>query len=77
MSKATYSVVVIREGRNKDYYDFWRDGLKSNNSGEELHSDLVGFTQTVEAINKQEAVSLVKEMYPRLSIDAEATQRLG
>jgi hypothetical protein len=77
MSKATYSVVVIREGRDKDYFNFWRHGLKTSASGEELHSDLVGFTEAVEAKNKQEAESLVKKMYPGLSIDAEATQRLG
>lgn len=77
MSKATYSVAVIRKERDKDYFDFWTRGLKTNASGEELHSDLVGFTETVEAKNKQEAVSLVKGMHPGLSIDIEATERLG
>lgn len=77
MSKATYSVVVIRKGRNKDYFDFWTRGLKTNASGEELHSDFVGFVEVVEAKNKQEAVSMVKKMHPGLSIDAEATERLG
>jgi len=77
MSKATYSVAVIRKGRDKDYFDFWIHGLKTNSSGEELHSDLVGFVETVDAKNKQEAVLLVKEKHPGLSIDTEATQRLG
>lgn len=77
MKKAMYSVVVIRKDREKDYFDFWTRGIKTNASGEELHSDLVGFTVTVEAKNKQEAVSLVKQKHPGRSIDTEATQRHG
>lgn len=76
MSKATYSVAVIRIGRDKDYFDFWNSGIKINASGEELHSDLVGFIETVKAKNKQEAVLLVKKMHLGLSIDTEATQRI-
>ncbi len=77
MSKATFSVSVIRKERDQDYYDFWTRSFKKNASGEELHSDLVGFTETVEAKNKQEAILLVKKMYPGLSIDTKATKRLG
>ena len=77
MKKATYSVVVIRKDREKDYFDFSTRGIKTNASGEKLHSDLVGFTVTVEAKNKQEAVLLVMQMHPGRSIDTEATQRHG
>ena len=77
MSLATYSVVAIRKGREKDYSDFTKRDLQTNASGEELHSDLVGFTVSVLAKSKQEPVSLVRIMHPGLSIDTEATQRLG
>ena len=77
MGKAMYSVVVIRKDREKDYFDFSTRGKKTNASGEDLNSDLVGFTVTVEAKNKQEAVSLVRQKYPGHSIDTEATQRHG
>jgi len=60
-----------------DYFDYWTHGLKTNASGEELHPDLLGFTETVEAKNKQEAVLLVKKNHPGLSIDTEAIQRFG
>lgn len=75
MEKAMYSVVVIRKDREKDYFDFWTRGNKTNASGEDIDSDLVGFTVTVQAKNKREAVSLVKQKYPGQSIDTEATQR--
>ncbi len=71
MAKATFSVVVIRKNREKDYFDFWHHGLRNNASGEELSSDLVGFTEIVEANNKQEAISLVQRKYPGLKVDLE------
>lgn len=77
MSKATYSVVVIQMGREKDYFDFWTHDLKTNSAGEELHSSLVGFTEMVEAKNKQEAISIVKKKHPGLTIDTAAIHRHG
>ncbi|HEY9031462.1 MAG TPA: hypothetical protein VIM93_08905 [Kangiella sp.] len=77
MSKATFTVTVIREGREKDYYDFWVHDLKENKIGEMLNSEVVGFTEIVEAKNKQEAISKVRELHPRLRIDEDATYRLG
>jgi len=77
MAKSTYSVVVIREGREQDYRDFWIRNKKVNSSGEELHSALVGFEETVDAKNKKDAESIVQAKHPNLSIDAEATHRLG
>lgn len=76
MSKATYSVVVIRKGREKDFFDFWTRGLIFNANGEELHPDLLSFTETVEARNQQEAVSMIEKMHPGLSIDTAATAEL-
>ena len=77
MRKATFIVVVIREGREQDYYDFWVRGAKKNEAGEELNSDLVGFTESIEAKNINEAVALVRERHPKLRVDVEATQCLG
>lgn len=77
MTKSSYSVVVIRKGREKDYSDFWIHDSKTNASGEDLHSDLVGFTVIVEANNNQEAVILIKKLHPGLSIDLESIQRIG
>lgn len=77
MAKATYSVVVIRKGRERDYFDYWARDLKINAKGEELHSDLVGFTEIVEARNAQEAVSMVEKKHHGLSIDTATIQCLG
>ena len=77
MPKSSFSVKVIRKGRDKDYYDFWVKGVKVNDAGENLDSSIVGFVELVEASNKAEAISLVSEKYPGLQIDAEATERHG
>jgi len=77
MGKATFIVKVIREGRERDYYDFWLRDAKENEAGEKLHSDLVGFTDVVEAKNKNEAIRLVRAKNPGLQIDTDATKRLG
>ena len=77
MSKASFSVKVIRKGRDKDYYDFWVNEVDINDAGEKLDSSLVGFVELVEANGKTEAVSLVRERHPGLNIDAEATERIG
>lgn len=77
MSKATFIVKVLHKGRERDYYDFWLRRVKENESGEKLHPALVGFTESVEAKNKMEAVALVREKHPGLQIDTEATERLG
>ena len=75
MAKALYTVKIIRKNREKDYYDFWERGVEINASGEKLHSDLVGFTEDIEARNKKEAESLVSQKYPGLTIDVAATMR--
>ena len=77
MGKATFVVKVINKGRERDYYDFWLRGVRKNEAGEELHPALVGFTETVEAKNKSDAVALVRAKHPGLQIYAEATVRLG
>jgi hypothetical protein len=77
MSKATFIVTVICKGRERDYYDFWLRNVDRNEAGEELHSALVGFTESIEAKNKSDAIALAREKHPGLQIDTEATECLG
>ncbi len=77
MSKVLFSVKVIRKGRDKDYYDFWVNGVEVNDAGEKLDSSVVGFVELVEANNKAEAISLIREKHLGLQVDAEATERHG
>lgn len=77
MAKYTYSVTVIREGREKDYRDFWDKNIQTNSKGEGLHSDLVGFTEIVEAKNLNEAISIVKRKHPRLVVDRDQSSKIG
>ena len=59
------------------YFDFWKNGVKKNSSGEELHSALVSFVEIVDAKNTKEAITLVQKKYPGQQIDAEATCCVG
>jgi len=77
MSKSTYKVTVIREGRKKDYRDFWDHDIMVNSDGEELHSDLVGFTEVVEAKNLNEAIAIVQKKYPALTIARDHSAKIG
>ncbi|EHH2456243.1 hypothetical protein BBM21_20555 [Vibrio parahaemolyticus] len=77
MAKSIYSISVINEGRESDYRDFWNNELKTNSNGEELHSDLVGFTEIVEARNLSEAISIVKQKYPDNSIAKEHSSKVS
>lgn len=77
MSKSTYSVTVICEGREKDYYDFWDREIKVNSDGEKLHPGLVGFTEVVEAKNRNEAIAIVQEKHPALSIARDHSAKVG
>lgn len=52
---------MIREGRDRDYREFWDRNQRVNESGEVLHSDLVGFTETVDANNLNDAISIVEK----------------
>jgi len=45
--------------------------------GEELDSALLGFTELIEANDKNKAEFIVKQKYPNLTIDSGATNRLG
>lgn len=74
--KYTYSVSVIREGRDRDYRDFWDRNQRVNESGEVLHSDLVGFTETVDANNLNDAISSVEKKYPNLRVVREYSSKL-
>ena len=77
MSKSTYNVPVIREGREKDYRDFWDHEIKVNSDGEELHSALVGFTEVVEAKNLNEAVAIVQKKHPALIVARDHSAKVG
>ena len=77
MSKSTYKVTVIREGRGKDYRDFWDRGEKVNSDGEELHPALVGFTEVVEAKNLKEAIAIVQKKHPALTIARNHSEKIG
>ena len=77
VAKSSYSITVIREGRNNDYRDFWINGLERNSADEKLHSGLVSFTELVEAKNLDEAVSTIQKKYPNLTISRENSSRLG
>ncbi|WAC06804.1 MAG: hypothetical protein OS130_11155 [Thermodesulfobacteriota bacterium] len=77
MVKSTYSISIIREGRERDYRDFWDNGVKVNSNGEELHSDLVGFTEIVEAKNLNEAVSIVQRKHPGLTLARDHSRKIG
>lgn len=77
MTKASFAVKVIRKGREKDYFDFWINGVLVNDAGEQLDSSVVGFIELVESKNKAEAISLVRKKHPGLQIDTESTERHG
>ncbi len=77
MSKSTYEVPVIREGREKDYRDFWDREIKVNSDGEELHSALVSFTEVVEAKNLDEAIAIVQKKHPALIVARNHSVKIG
>ena len=77
MSKSTYSVAVIYEGREKDYRDFWDRGIMVNSDGEELHPGLVGFTEVVEAKNLNEAIAIVQKKHPALIVARDHSSKVG
>lgn len=77
MSKSTYNITVIREGREKDYRDFWDRGIRVNSDGEELHPGLVGFTEVVEAKNLNEAFAIVEKKHPALTIARDHSAKVG
>jgi hypothetical protein len=77
MAKGMYSISLIREGRDKDYYDFWERGITKNSFGEELHSDLVCLTVDIEAKNLNEAISIAKNMHPELTVVRKYSSKIG
>jgi len=61
LSKATYSIIVVHENREEDYRNFWERGITVNSDGEDLHSELMGFEEIVEAKNLNEARTIKRE----------------
>ena len=77
MAKVMFQVVVIRKNRETDYFDFYKRGIRVNTSGEELRTDVLSFTELIEAKNKQDAIRMVQDKHLGFVIDSEATMRLG
>ena len=77
MGKSTYSITIIRKGRERDYRYFWDNGVKENQSGEILHSNLVGFTEIIDAKNLNEAISIAQQKHPGLSIAKDHSSKIG
>ncbi|MEF3696876.1 hypothetical protein [Desulfolutivibrio sp.] len=77
MSNLTYEVVMIRRGKEIDYYNYWRHNNNQTPMGEELHTDLLSFTIQVEAPNKSMAEEIAHKKYPDHTIDREATNKIG
>lgn len=77
MAKGMYSISLIREGRDKEYYDFWEPGITKNSFGEELHSDIVCFIINIEAKNLNEAISIAKNMHPELTVVRKYSSKIG
>lgn len=77
MSKPTYSVTVIHDGRENDYRNFWDRGIKFTSDGEELHSDLVGFAELVEAKNINEAIAIMHKKHPTRTIARDHSAKVG
>ncbi|MDP3087649.1 MAG: hypothetical protein Q8M99_05620 [Methylotenera sp.] len=77
MAKNIYSIVVIREGRNKDYHDFWGKNVLTNSAGESLHPDLISFTELVEAKNLNDAISIIQKQFPNLTVALKNSHKIG
>lgn len=75
--KSTYTIAMIRQGRERDYRDFWEKNLKNNSKGEALDSDVVGFIETVDAKSLEEAISIAQRIHPGLTIVREYSSKLG
>jgi hypothetical protein len=74
MAKATYSIVAILPGKSQDYFAFNR-GVAINAKGEDLDSNKLSVSVTVEASSKANAEAKVQAQYPNYSIDPAATVR--
>lgn len=77
MGKNVYNISVIRSGREKDYRDFWDRKIDKNTLGEVLHSDLVGFTDTIEAKNLDAAIEEARRRHPGHQIAKDHCKKLG
>lgn len=71
MPKSLYKVAVIRAGREIDYREFWTNNVKTNSRGETLDSEVVGIYRHIEANNLNEAIRIVQNEFPNLTIARE------
>ncbi len=74
MAKASYYIRVIHQGREKDYFDFWRRNLRQNAAGEELTAELVGFDVMQSGNTVEEAIAAVRRKHAGLQIDTQNTR---
>lgn len=77
MESTTYLIKVIRKGREKDYFDFWRRQRETNAAGEALNAELVGFEVSQIGQTQDLAVAAVRKKHPGLQVDVEGIQRLA
>lgn len=77
MAKGHYNVVAILPGRRNDYFDFWKNDVRKNSDGEDLHPAMLATVVGVDARSKTDAEEQVRKMHPDHSIDSAATKKLG
>lgn len=77
MSIYSYEIILINEGRDKDYNDFWNNGVEVNDAGEVLHPALVGFTEIIDAKNLNEAISIAEKKFPNNKIARDDCCKIG
>lgn len=75
MAKATYYVVPILPRRSQGHFAFNR-GVAANAQGEDLDSDKLLISVTVDANSKTDAEVKVRAQYQKHSINQAATVRL-
>jgi len=75
MAKPSYRVEVVRKGRERDYFDFWRKGIARNGRGEALSADLVSFVEVVRASNRREAAVLARARHPGHQVDMKTVKK--
>jgi hypothetical protein len=74
MAKTHYFIRVIRKGREKDYFAFWRRNAQTNDAGEALSADLVGFDVAQSGNDEEEAIAAVRRKHAGLQIDTQNTR---
>lgn len=77
MSKSHYDVVIVIPGQKEAYFAYWVDGVTKNADGSSIRTDQLSFTESIEARNEAEALSIAQSKYPDHFVDADSIRRLG